>query len=208
MTDSLEKERISCVYQQGEQPAFSLLFTPGSLQAERIDKDRKAVVLLDLSGKSISLAADIEKILGTQTLRLIAQDVISHEQLRDYFRVDISAPLVARPALPETILSDENVWMVSGETIDVSGNGILAMFDSPIDQDSPVRIELVLPTGDAKTLQAVAHVVRTKKISDNQYHIALHFDHINSEDRDRIMACCFEIQRKHLRLKVQVKNQE
>jgi len=206
MTDDIEKKRLSCVYQETNPPEFLLLFTPGVLPTENIDKNRKAAVLLDISGQSISLAADIEKVIGGQTLRLIAREVISHEQLRDYFRVDVSAPLVARPALPGHKPADEQEWALNGETIDVSGSGLLAVFSEPIDQHKPVQVELILPTGDARTVQTIAHVVRTKKINNDQYQVGLHFDQIATEDRDRIMACCFEIQRKHLRLNVQVKN--
>ncbi len=198
-----EKKRISCVYQKTSPPEFLLLFTPGSLPAADIDYNRKAGVLLDIKGQSVSLAADIQEKTADQALRLIARDVISHEQLRDFFRVDVTAPLVARPVLPK-----EQEWTLSGETVDVSGSGLLAVFTHPIDAGEPVRVELVLPSGSAGPIEAVAHVVRSRKIDDNQYQVALHFDTIDSEDRDRIMACCFEIQRKHLRLKVQVKNPE
>jgi len=203
----MEKKRLSCVYQKMQPPAFQLLFVPGVLPTDEIDSNRKAAVLLDIRGKSISLSADIQKIVNEQTLHLVAQDVINHEQLRDFFRVDVSAPLIARPAVSTNILSSEEEWSLNGETIDVSGSGLLALFNHPIDQDKPVRVDLILPSGDAAIVETVAHVVRSKKISDNQYQVALHFDDIAQEDRDRIMACCFEIQRKHLRLKVQVKNQ-
>ncbi len=198
-----EKKRISCVYQQTDPPEFLLLFTPGSLPADKIDFNRKAAVLLDIKGQNISLAADIKEKVNNQTLRLVAREVIHHEQLRDYFRVDVSVPLLARPALAK-----DQEWNLNGETVDVSGSGLLAIFTRPVDQGEPVRVELVLPTGNPEPIKAVAHVVRSRKIGDNQYQIALHFDTIDSEDRDRIMACCFEIQRKHLRLKVQVKNPE
>ncbi len=203
----MEKQRVGCVYQEEDPPEFLLLFNPGVLPAE-IDMNRKAAVLLDISGQSISLSVDIKQVLNNQTLRLVARDVISHEQLRDYFRVDVSAPLVARPALPENDLAMEEEWNLSGETVDVSGSGLLALFSTPIDQDKLVRVDLVLPTGDVQPVQTIAHVVRSRKIADDQYQVALHFDQIKPEDRDRIMACCFEIQRKHLRLKVQVKNPE
>ncbi len=206
MSGDMEKERLSCVYQKAEAPEFLLLFSLGSLPVERIDTNRKAAVLLDIRGESVSLAADIEQIIGDQTLRLIARDVISHEQLRDYFRVDVSAPLIARSAIPEKRLTDETAWALNGETIDVSGSGLLALFPEPLDQKKPVLVELILPTGEATIVKTIAHVVRTKKTADNQYQVGLHFDQIDSEDRDRIMACCFEIQRKHLRLNVQVRN--
>lgn len=202
----MEKQRVGCVYQEEAPPEFLLLFNAGDLPVDAIDINRKAAVLLDISGRSISLAVDIKEIVNRQTLRLLALEVISHEQLRDYFRVDVSAPLVARPALPEGNLDTEEEWSISGETVDVSGSGLLAVFPAPIDQAKPVRVDLILPTGSAGTVQVIAHVVRIRKLEDNKYQIALHFDQIMPEDRDRIMACCFEIQRKHLRLKVQVKN--
>lgn len=201
--DSTEKKRISCVYQQTTPPEFQLLFTPGSLPTETIDYNRKTAILLDIKGQNISLAADIKEKINEQALRLVAREVISHEQLRDYFRVDVAAPLVARPALVK-----DQEWSLSGETVDVSGSGLLAVFKQPIDSGEPVRVELILPTGDTEPIKAVAHAVRSRKIADNQYQVALHFNSIDSEDRDKIMACCFEIQRKHLRLKVQVKNPE
>ncbi len=196
-----EKKRISCVYQEENPPSFLLLFTPNSLPVDSIDMHRKATVLLDIKGQNISLAADIQEKVNKQALRLIARDVISHEQMRNYFRVDINAPLVARPALRK-----DQEWSLSGETVDVSGSGLLAVFTEPIADDEPVQVELILPTGNGEPIKAVAHVVRSKKVGNGRYQVALHFDTIDSEDRDRIMACCFEIQRRHLRLKVQIKN--
>jgi hypothetical protein len=49
-------------------------------------------------------------------------------------------------------------------------------------------------------------VVRCRKIDEHIYHVALHFDLIDSETQDKIMACCFELQRRYLRLRVQVQN--
>jgi len=196
-----EKKRICCVYQADTPPTFQLLFMPNTLPVDEIDMHRKATVLVDIKGQNVSLAADIQEKINKQALRLIARDVISHEQMRNYFRVDLNAPLVARPALKK-----DQEWSLSGETVDVSASGLLAVFSEPIADDEPVQVELLLPTGNGEPIRAVAHVVRSRKICDGRYEVALHFDTIDSEDRDRIMACCFEIQRRHLRLKVQIKN--
>ena len=205
LKDSPEKRRIACVYEEDSPPAFKLLFTSGSLPIDNLDRNRKAAVLIDIAGQNVTLSADIESVIDDQTLLLRARDVITHEQMRDYFRVDVSAPLIARPVLPGTTLADDQE-VLNGETVDVSGGGILAVFPHLIPADRPVRVELILPSSDEPRLvEAIAHVVRTQKLKDNQYKIALRFDQISPEDRDRIMACCFEIQRKHLRLKVQVK---
>ncbi len=204
--DEIEKQRISCVYRAEEPPRFSLLFTPGSLPVDRIDQHRKCMVLIDIAGRNVSVAADIEEIPDRETLRLVAREVISHKQLREYFRVDVSTPIVAAPVLPLDGGDDEEAWRLTGETIDVSGSGLLAAFPEPLAKGRQVRVELVLPAGDGQVVQMVGHVVRTRKIRANRYHVGLHFDLIDSETRDKIMACCFDIQRRHLRLKVQVKD--
>ena len=71
-----------------------------------------------------------------------------------------------------------------------------------------MRIDLALPSGDMGLIRATGHVVRCNKAGEQIYRIGLHFDDIDPEDQDRIMANCFEIQRQHLRMKVQVKNTE
>ena len=204
--DEMEKRRISCVYHAATPPRFALLFTPGSLPVDRIDPHRKCSVLIDIAGQNITLAADIEEIDDSQTLLLIARDVINHQQMREYFRVDVSTPVTAAPLLPGGAADDDTTWCLTGETIDVSGSGLLAAFPEPLEKDRQVRMDLVLPTGGGEVVRMVGHVVRTKKIRKGRYHVALHFDLIDSDTRDRIMACCFDIQRKHLRLRVQVKD--
>ncbi len=206
LKDEIEKQRISCVYRAEEPPRFSLLFTPGSLPVDRIDLHRKCMVLIDIAGRNVSLAADIEEIPDHDTLRLIGRDVISHQQMREYFRVDVNTPIVAAPLLPPDDDNEKGTWRLTGETIDVSGSGLLAAFPEPLEKNRQVRVDLVLPTGDGQVVQMVGHVVRTRKIRSNRYHVGLHFDLIDPETRDKIMACCFDIQRRHLRLKVQVKD--
>ena len=201
---SPEKQRLDCVYREEEPPVFSLLFPPDTLPIEELDTSRQAAITIDLGGQNVSLSADIEEVVDNQTLRLVAREVITHQQLRDYFRVDVSAPLVAKPVFPSSSSEDEQP--LAGETVDVSGGGLLALFPRPIDPTKPISLELILPSStESRVVKAIAHVVRTQKITDHQYKIALHFDQISPEDRDAIMACCFEIQRRHLRLKVKVK---
>jgi len=200
-----QKQRILCVYQHETPPEFSLIIPPSALPLNNIEINLKSTVLFDVGGQDIIIGAELKEIVGEQALRFIAREVIHHEQLRDYFRVDVSAPLVARPALGETS-DEEESWDVCGETIDVSGSGILAIFPQSLELGKNVLVELVLPTGGTEPVKAIAEVIRMRKIADDQHHTALHFTQIEPEDRDRIMACCFEIQRKHLRLRVQVTN--
>jgi hypothetical protein len=69
-----------------------------------------------------------------------------------------------------------------------------------------VHLEIIIPSPEPETVKVVAHPVRTHRLNDNRYEVAYHFDDISMEDRDKIIGCCLVLQRKLLRLKVQVKN--
>lgn len=206
VTDSSEKIRINCIYLASTPPEFKLYFSPDTLPVHRIDRHQKCIVLFDVSSKNISMTADIKDIENDQIVHLVAREIVNHEQLRDYFRIDISTPVIASCLIPQDLGYELDHWRLSGETIDVSGSGILAAFPQPLDQTKSVRIDLVLPVADGYVVKATAKVIRIRQINENRYHVAFRFDKITSEDRDRIVGCCFEIQRRHLRLKVQVKD--
>ena len=74
--------------------------------------------------------------------------------------------------------------------------------------DSQIRLEITLPTSDMEVISALARPVRSQKISDRYYEVAYHFEDIANEDRDKIIGCCLVLQRKLLRLRVQVRSQE
>ncbi|WP_028585512.1 flagellar brake protein [Desulfogranum mediterraneum] len=206
MTDRPEKERINCIYEAVRPPSFRLLFPEGMLPASRIDLEQSAVVTVDLGGQTLSVAADITGISSTQSLEFKATEVISHEQLRSYFRVDAATPVSAGPLPGQTSLAGEEEWRLQGETIDLSGSGALCSFSQGLKKGKKVRIELALPTGQMELIQIIGHVVRCSRAGEETFHVGLHFDTLSSEDRDRIMASCFQLQRQHLRMKVQVKD--
>jgi len=202
----VEKERLHCFFGKAEPPAFTLFFPAGSLSVDQVDTSRTCMIMVDFTDQTISVAADIGKILDSQTLELIAQEAVSHSQSRGFFRVDASTSVAASSAVPEKMTIEGDGWRLSGDTIDLSGSGLLCSFNEPIEKDKQVHIELILPTRDMETIHALGHVVRCRKINPSLYHVALHFDSIDSESQDKIMACCFELQRRHLRMRVQVRN--
>ncbi len=204
--DIIDKERFNCLYLKTTPPQFSLQFTPGNLPVHKLDTHRKCTVLFDIGGQSVSLSADIDKINASNTLELSGQELINHEQLREYFRVDVTTPIVVSSLLPDDLADEEELLRLTGKTIDVSGSGLLCRFPAPLEVNKQIRIELVLPTADQQVVQAIGNVVRCKQIAKNTYHVAIFIDTIDPEMRDKVMASCFDVQRKQLRLKVQLKN--
>jgi hypothetical protein len=198
--------RALALFQQTEPPKFSLIFKPGMLPVEEIDIQRPCIISIDMGGPAISLEAMIQQIANRQTLQMIVRKSISHEQMREFFRVDAVTRVISKSFHTE-LFSDTNApWSTEGQTVDISGSGILAIFDQKPQGDHQVRLEITTPTIEPDTIKVLAHQVRSQQLHDGRYEVAYHFDDITPEDRDKIIGCCLVIQRKMLRLKVQVNN--
>lgn len=201
---SPDRVRAQCVYKKTAPPEFALIFKPGMLPVDDIDIKQSCIVTIDMGGPNVSLEAMIKKIENPQTLQMIIQKSISHEQMREFFRIDAVTKVISKSFHTQFSGNSSEPWSIQGETIDISGSGILALFASLPPADKQVNLEITIPSADSEIIKAVAHPVRTHKLQDNRYEVAYHFDDISMEDRDRIIACCLVLQRKLLRLKVQI----
>jgi len=201
----MRRVRLAAVADPLEGNAFLLIFSRDTLPAARLDRSRTCKVRFELPGQPLSIIADIEEVLDSRTLKMRAREAIQHEQLRNYFRVDVNTPVIASSLLPPELAGEGECWRMTGESLDVSGNGLLVTFPSSLGEHKKVRLDIVLPTPDLKVVQCIAQVVREQHKQDGLYHAAMTFDEISPEDRDRIIGCCLSIQRKHIRLRVRVR---
>jgi hypothetical protein len=207
-----KRQRQQCILQKTTAPRFNLLFVPGSLPVGDLDTKTTCIINLDIAGRIVSLEAMIEQVAGEQVLKMIAHKTISHEQMRDYFRVDLTLPILARSQVPEDTEAiegsegREKYWQLSGNTIDISGCGLLAIFHHQPPADKIVKLRLILPDDHSSTLSFLARTVRTTEVEKNRYVVAYHYEDINDEDRDRIVGQCLLVQRRMLRLNVMVKD--
>ena len=160
---------------------------------------------VDFGGPNISMEASIAS-ATSQALEMKAEELISHAQMREFFRVDAVTEVISKSFQPEFFGSQGRSWAIRGKTIDISGNGILAVFSETPPEDDLVRLEISLPERDSQIIKLLARPVRTHQIDEHQWETAYHFQDISSEDRDRIIGCCLEIQRRLLRLKVNATN--
>jgi len=206
LLNSQEHYRMQGVYHKAIPPRFTLLFKAGALPVDAIDTKRPCIVTVDMGGPSISVEAMINEIADPQQLNMIVQKSISHEQMREFFRVDANISIISNSFHPEFFGEQDNPWSLPGKTIDISGSGILATFTEAPPMDSQTRLEITIPTMPPETISVIAHPVRMQKINENQYEVAYHFDDISMENRDKIIGCCLFIQRTLLRLKVRVKD--
>lgn len=206
--DSKERYRASCVYNYNKKLNFFLNFKSGILPTESIDNKKSALIIVDLGGPNISLEASIVRLISDQQLELQIESTIDHKQLRDFFRVDATTKVLST-SLKSSVVGGGNQiesWEIPGETIDISGSGILAIFPEKLPDNNQLKLNIVIPDGDDTPVSVLAHQVRSQQISENKWEVAFHFNEIDTEDRDRIMGYCFTIQRELLRLKVRVKS--
>ena len=201
-----ELYRAHCVYQKSDPPGLNLLFELGVLPVEDISLSRASIISIDMGGPTVSLEAMIQKIENPQTLQMIVQKSITHDEMREFFRVDATAKIISKSFQTELFEDENEAWSIEGKTIDISGNGVLAFFPEEPPADKQVRLEITIPLVKPETITLLAHQVRAVKLSDERFEAAYHFDDISVEDRDKIIGCCLLIQRKLLRLKVQVKD--
>lgn len=204
--NSTDRLRTQSVYQQASPPKFTLIFKPGMLPVDDIDISQPCIVTIDMGGPSVSLEAMIQGIDDSQTLQMIVQKSISHEQMREFFRIDAVTRVISKSFHTQFGSNTSEPWSLQGETIDISGSGILAVFAELPPADKQVHLEIIVPLPEPETVKVIAHPVRTHRLNDNRYEVAYHFDDISIEDRDKIIGCCLILQRRLLRLKVQVKN--
>ena len=201
-----EPVRYNCFFAAATPPTFTLTFPTDTLDFDQIELTREWLITADFAEQTLSMTAMLANIDSHFQLSLIGKEPVTHTQTRNYFRVDASTRVAASSTVPETMARDDEHWRLLGDTIDLSGSGLLCAFSEPLEKNTKTWIELTLPTRDMDIIKAFGHVVRCRKIEENLYHIALHFDIIDSESQDKIMACCFELQRRYLRMRVRLEN--
>jgi len=136
---------------------------------------------------------------------MVLQKTISHEQMREYFRVDCTLPIIISSIIPESFGTPDDHWKISGTTADLSGSGLRASFTEEPPANTQVRLELALPTTETTIVKTLASPVRISQLTEKLWDAAYQFDAIEDEDQDAIIGCCLVEQRRMLRLKVKVK---
>lgn len=204
LVDMDDRLVIQCVFKNTETDHFQLLFKPGALPANKIDTDTSCLVNLDIGGQSVSIESRVVQVINRQSLEMVALKTINHEQMREYFRVDCTVPIVLKSMVPNEFDEVIDEWKIPGTTVDLSGSGLRASFSMEPPAKTQVRLELVLPTTETTVVKTLSSPVRITKLHDKLWDAAFHFDVIEDEDQDAIIGCCLIEQRRLLRLKVKV----
>ncbi|MGL1931600.1 MAG: PilZ domain-containing protein [Desulfotalea sp.] len=204
--ESKEKFRSNCTFQFIKANSFHLNFADEVLPADELLLKKAAIITFNIAGTSTSLEAVITEVVSDNCILMEMVTVFSHEQLREFFRVDAITEVITK-GFPSTLSNKKKEgWIIQGKTLDISGNGILAIFPDRIPKNEIIILKIVLPNENQETISLTATEVRSQRLDDNKWEIALRFENVQTEDRDKIIGCCLNIQRKMLQLKVRVRS--
>jgi hypothetical protein len=199
-----ETLHLDCIYKEGlVPPRFFLVFPPKSLPKE-IDLSQQCLVSIhntDEDTTPLSLNAKVEEVIGDRTLELTGKRNIDPTTLREFFRVAIYTPVTIGSA-PGFHEDRSRQWSIKGETLDISGSGLLALFDEECKERQHVAITLELPSPQG-SVSCIGHVIYTRKARKGRWQIALHFDEIANKQRDLIISNCLFEQRRQLKMGLQ-----
>lgn len=197
-TEAGEKVHIDCIYKEGVAPRFFLVFPPNKLP-EKINTSQSCLVSIrsdDEVTEPLSLNASIEEIIGGRSMELFATDTIDPTSLREFFRVNISTPITIG-FNPQTENESDLHWSMTGETLDLSGSGVLGLFDEECRNRHRLTITFDLSSPPV-TVTCIGHAVYARRVRKGRWHIALHFDRIEPKMRDMIISNCLAEQRRQL----------
>ncbi|MBU0945813.1 MAG: PilZ domain-containing protein [Proteobacteria bacterium] len=192
--------RLRCIYKESLAPNFFLVFPPKHLPSN-IDTSRLCPISIKGEKVSLTLTAKIETINGDRTLELTAKKSVDPATLREYFRVDIKMPItvIYEPGPGE---DRSHYWNLQGETLDLSGSGVLAILPAQPKNNHRLKIEITLKYTNI-SIDCAAHIIRSKRLRRGRYQVAFHFDYVSSKHRDSIISDCLKEQRLQLRERIQ-----
>lgn len=185
-----------CVYKSGDSPSFFLAFPPNKIPTD-LDGTKNCSVSLKGAEPPLVITSTIIEQIDDRTLSLIAKQAVDPVSLREYFRVDLHTRVIARYTPPNEH-SNQASWEIHGETLDVSGTGFLCLLDHEPENHNNIILEVYFEFLK-KTISCQVRVIRIRRLKKDRFRVAFHIEKIAPNDRDKIITCCMNEQRKMLR---------
>ncbi len=197
-----EDQRLNCLLRKREAPQLALFFPPKALAELDLKEDTRCRLAIRHHDNTLNVVATITAQENDRTLLLTAMESVNPSSMREYFRVTIDLPLRAS-FTPKQGPGHPQAWTLEGRTVDLSGSGVLAMFKEKPRNRNGIELAFKLPERN-NTILCQANIARTYRLRKHRFQVAFHFEQIDQKDRDLIIACCLQEQRRQLREKVRI----
>ncbi len=196
-----ERLKLDCVAKVIKEPLVEASFVADQLPVSQIDTTQKCLLSLDTGEGTLSLNCIIEEILGDEKIKLMATESISHEQKREWFRVDASFSVKYWPIDEKGAPKGDTT---GGTVIDISGGGVRIAVKECLPVKTRLRMEIELTEPRIEKVTCICRVMRVIRTFSGRSQMGLQFEDIEVDERDKVVAFCLAEQRRQLRLKVQI----
>ncbi len=193
-----KKIQFDCIYRETQTPSHFTLITTEALPKNCSNNNSWTLHINNESEKQLIIDAVFVQQTNLTTVELKSINSIDPASLRQYFRVSFTTGIT----LDYSLIKAYNGLTIQGKTLDLSGNGVLAIFPEKPRKCRRVKIDLTLPHPE-KTISCIGHLVRIKELNNGNWQAALHFNELDEKDREDIIANCFREQRRRLRENIQ-----
>jgi hypothetical protein len=156
------------------------------------------VVISWLTPRGLGLVHGTVRSIVQIPIKAIVVDIHGEPELvqrRRHVRAEAVVQIVVEPLGADE--ADEEAVPVLGSSLDIGGGGLLARVAAPLNAGDAVKLRLRI--SDDESIEATAHVVR--RIDDQV--LALEFDEISVNDRERLVRQVFRLLRQALAVRDQ-----
>ena len=189
--------QINCQVRRVDPPQLTLFFPPHHLP-KYLHLSRPCLLSIDRGNdeEPLVLTVIITSQTDPRTLETTVQRRIDPTTLRAFFRINIALPITLAPL---NHLEGEEAWSLTGNTLDLSGSGVLALFPADCPANDNIAIEIALNAAAGKKARCVGHVVFRRRLRGGRFQVALHFDNIHHKTQSAVIGTCLNEQRRQLR---------
>ncbi len=137
--------QLKCIYKESTSPHFFMVFPPKQIPTN-INTNLSCLVVVKNEEKTVTFQADIEAIKGDRVLELLAQKPIDPTSMRAFYRAELRTTITAsyEPGPDERA----RAWTFTGETLDLSGGGTMAIFPTEFPNKQRILLHINLPNTD------------------------------------------------------------
>lgn len=189
---------VECVVQPISESTLEATFLPDQIPMDRLDMEVPCRIGLLHDGKNLVIETSMEQTVNPVKLRMHVDRSFTYVQKREYFRVDVDVVVRYRPVSEGC----KGVLRKVRGQVNLSGGGVAFPVSEDFLEGERIFLELEL---DNTTVECVGELVRMFQLGPGAQGVALRYAQISPREQDRVVAFCFEAQRRMLKRKVQTR---